>query len=71
MLQIQLAAAHHLQPGQSCHHIRRQVKELRHGIQHPALLSIALHMSHLFATCMRKSPQTCLSHPGMYQRGDA
>ena len=34
MLHIQLAAAHHLQTWQSCHYIRRQVKQLRHRIQH-------------------------------------
>ena len=52
VLQIQLAAAHHLQPGQSGHHVRRQVEQLRHRGEDAALpvFSNSLHLQ--FTPCV-------------------
>jgi len=61
VLQIQLAAAHHLQVGQARHQICRQVEQLRHRVQHAAVsvLSIPLHTftsSRLYAQTSRNMP---------------
>ena len=48
VLQIQLTASHHLQTGQSRHHICRQIKQFRHMIQQSVLpvFSFSFHIFH-------------------------
>lgn len=59
-LQIQLSVPHQLQPRQPRHHIRRQVKQLRHALQDAALFPFSFHAL-TSPNSMRPGRRSCLS----------